>query len=176
MRQSLRLLLTLCLMVPLTATCDKGEAQASVRGTAFYHETIDLPPGAVFEATLADVARADAPAVPLGRAILDGRSGPPFAFTIPYDPARIEPRGRYVVRATITLDGPAPLYLRHGAFRDQRWPSRHGPDPPAVSRPASWPAPAGHIPWRPVLRRLPRGALPPGPMGGQRLSSASAVA
>lgn len=105
MRTSARLLMALSLMAPLAATWGQDQAPRSVRGTALYAEPIALPPGAVFEATLADVARADAPAEPLGRVTLDGSEGPPFAFSIPYDPARIDPRGRYAVRARITLDG-----------------------------------------------------------------------
>jgi copper homeostasis protein (lipoprotein) len=102
------LLMTLSLMAPLAtpgASDGDGAAEPRVRGTASYHERLALPAGALFEATLADFARADAPAEPLGRVTLDGSSGPPFAFAIPYDPARIDPRGRYAVRARITLDG-----------------------------------------------------------------------
>ncbi len=102
------LLTTLSLMAPLAtpgASDGDGAAEPKVRGTAFYREGLTLPAGALFEATLADVARADAPAEPLGGVTLDGSSGSPFAFAIPYDPARIDPRGRYAVRARITLDG-----------------------------------------------------------------------
>jgi len=102
------LLTTLSLMAPLTtpgASDGDGATEPSVQGTASFRERLTLPAGALFEATLADVARADAPAEPLGRVTLDGSAGPPFTFTIPYDPARIDPRGRYAVRARITLDG-----------------------------------------------------------------------
>jgi putative lipoprotein len=54
-----------------------------VRGCAFYRERIALLPGAVFEATLEDVSRADAPAEVLGRVSLDAGSGSPYAFSIP---------------------------------------------------------------------------------------------
>ncbi len=101
------LLATLSLTASVTATGAAGVAatDASVQGVAFCRERVTLPPDAVFEATLADTTRADAPAEPLGRVTLDGSSGPPFAFSIPYDPARIDPRGRYAVRARIILDG-----------------------------------------------------------------------
>jgi copper homeostasis protein (lipoprotein) len=79
--------------------------QSVVSGKAFYREHILLPPGAVFEAMLQDTARAGASAVTLGRVTLDGRSGPPFHFVIPYDAAQLDPRARYTVRATITVDG-----------------------------------------------------------------------
>ena len=102
------LLTTLSLMAPLASPGASDGTERRSRGcggTASYRERVSLPAGALFEATLADVARADAPAEPLGRVTLGGSSGPPFAFTIPYDAARIDPRGRYAVRARITLDG-----------------------------------------------------------------------
>lgn len=105
MKRWLSVLAALLMTAPIAAAGGEGEAEASVRGSAFYRERIALPPGAVFEATLEDVSRADAPAEVLGRVSLDAGSGPPYPFTIPYDPARLDPRGRYVVRAGITVDG-----------------------------------------------------------------------
>jgi putative lipoprotein len=63
----------------------------SVRGTATYRERIAMPAGAVFEATLEDVSRADAPADVIGRARVTSPSTPPIAFEIPSPAAR---RGR----------------------------------------------------------------------------------
>jgi copper homeostasis protein (lipoprotein) len=76
----------------------------AVTGVALYRERIALPPGAVFEATLQDIARADAPATVVGRTVVTDPM-PPIRFSIPYDPAEITPRGRYSVRATIHVDG-----------------------------------------------------------------------
>ena len=42
-------------------------AEAKVTGTAHYPERVALPPEAVFEAVLADVSRADAPPMEIGR-------------------------------------------------------------------------------------------------------------
>jgi putative lipoprotein len=80
-------------------------AGATISGTATYRERMLLPPGAVFEATLEDVSRADAPATILGRALLESPTGPPFPFAIDYDPTAVDARHRYVVRARITLEG-----------------------------------------------------------------------
>jgi putative lipoprotein len=63
-----------------------------------------LPPGAQLEATLEDVSKADAKAELLGRARVD-QPGNPTAFVLPYDPRRIDPKGRYAVRARIVADG-----------------------------------------------------------------------
>lgn len=78
---------------------------AEVTGQAFYRERIALPPGAVFEAVLEDVSRADAPAVEIARDAGADRAGPPFAFALPYDPARIDSAATYAVRAAIRHDG-----------------------------------------------------------------------
>jgi putative lipoprotein len=76
----------------------------SIHGTATYRERIALPPTAVFEATLEDVSRADAPADVIARARLTPAGTPPIRFEIPVDLARVRPDRRYVVRARI-LEG-----------------------------------------------------------------------
>jgi putative lipoprotein len=78
-------------------------APARVTGTATYKERVALPPNAVFEATLEDVSKADAKSEVLGRARIENPGDPPIAFEIAYDPARIEPRRRYVVRARVLV-------------------------------------------------------------------------
>lgn len=80
-------------------------AEATVTGTATYRERILLPPSAVFEAMLQDVSRADAPAVEVGRARIENPGAPPIAFSIPFDPAAIDPRMTYAVRTIIKVDG-----------------------------------------------------------------------
>jgi len=76
----------------------------TVRGSAAYLERIAMPPGATFTAVLEDISRADVAAPELGRATLTDAGNPPYAFEIDYDPAEIDQRGRYSVRAR--LDGP----------------------------------------------------------------------
>jgi len=60
----------------------------TITGSATYRERIALPPGTVFEATLEDVSRADAPAEVVGRVRVEKPGQPPFRFSIAYDPAR----------------------------------------------------------------------------------------
>ena len=76
----------------------------SIQGTATYRERMTLPPTAVLEATLEDVARADAPSTVVARARLPSPGNPPIAFTIPYNQASIIPDRPYVVRVRILLD------------------------------------------------------------------------
>jgi len=78
---------------------------AAIRGAAAYRERIALPPNAVFEATLEDISRADAPAEVIGRARVEPAGQVPIRFEIPYDPSRIKERNSYSVRGRITVDG-----------------------------------------------------------------------
>ncbi len=90
--------------------------EGTVTGTALYRERIAMPSGAVFEATLQDVSKADAPAEVLGSTRLEGPGNPPIRFEIRYDPSRIEPRHNYAVGARILVDG-KPFFIT-----DQHYP------------------------------------------------------
>lgn len=79
--------------------------EATVTGTVTYRERIALPPQAIFEATIEDVSRADAPTGFIGSTRMDSPGNPPIHFTIPYDPTRIDAKHSYAVRARITVDG-----------------------------------------------------------------------
>jgi putative lipoprotein len=83
----------------------EGQAMGQVKGTATYRERMALPPDAVFEATLEDVAKADAPAEMIGQTRIDRPGNPPIRFEITYDPTRINASHRYVVRARILVGG-----------------------------------------------------------------------
>jgi copper homeostasis protein (lipoprotein) len=90
-------------LLALTVVCGSSETVAQViTGSALYRERIALPPDAVFETTLEEVSRADAPADVLGRTRLEPAGQSPFQFEIGYDPARIKASRRYAVRARVT--------------------------------------------------------------------------
>ncbi len=76
----------------------------SVTGTATFRERIALPPAAVFEAVLEDVSRADTMAIRVAQTRFAAFGNPPIAFTIVFDPARIDSNRTYVVRVRILLD------------------------------------------------------------------------
>lgn len=80
-------------------------ARAVVTGTVFYRERILLTPGAVLEVVLEDVSLADAPAEEIANYRKQDPGSPPFAFELPYDPAAIDERHTYGVRARISVDG-----------------------------------------------------------------------
>lgn len=82
-------------------------AEASVSGVVTYRQRIALPPDAVVRVRLEDTSRADAPAIVLGEQVIEptGRQVP-IPFSIAYDPAGINPNGRYTLRARIeSADG-----------------------------------------------------------------------
>ena len=74
---------------------------AKVTGTVTYRERITLKPDAVIEVTLIDVSRVDAPAVTIGEQVIENPGQVPISFEIEYDPADIDDRFAYAVRAII---------------------------------------------------------------------------
>jgi putative lipoprotein len=75
---------------------------SKVTGTVAYRARIALPPTAVLHVQLADVSRADAPAIVIGERFIEtGGRQVPIPFEIPYDPAKIDPRMTYAVQARI---------------------------------------------------------------------------
>jgi len=107
----------LLLAVVLTACSDEaGPITASERepdnslmqvisGEVWYRERIALPPGAEVIVTLEDQSRADAPATVITdyTHIVDGQG--PYSFRLVYDPAAIDERMTYGLRARIEQDG-----------------------------------------------------------------------
>jgi uncharacterized lipoprotein YbaY/heat shock protein HslJ len=76
----------------------------TIKGTATYRERMALPPGAVFEAVIEDLSRADAKAETIAQTRVTSPGNPPITFTIVYDPEKILPDRRYGVRARILVD------------------------------------------------------------------------
>jgi len=85
----------------LRMACDP-QAASTVSGTVTYPQRIALPPDATLVVTLEDVSRADAPSTMIaGKTIQTMGQQVPIPFSLTYDPAEIEARNRYVVRAQI---------------------------------------------------------------------------
>jgi putative lipoprotein len=103
-------LMPLFLALPWLAACgdaDRSPAEgtqavARIEGQVLYRERMMLPPGCRVEVQLQDISRADAMATVLESVTIEAQGGPPYPFAIEYDPARIDPRMRYALRATIT--------------------------------------------------------------------------
>lgn len=76
----------------------------AVEGRVFFGGgEVELPDGAVVKVSLQDTSRADAPAVTLGEQVIRDARRLPLAFRIPYDPADIDQRNEYTLRASVTL-------------------------------------------------------------------------
>ena len=99
-----QLVRTLAMALACVASA-RASVAAQITGTATYRERIALPTNAVFDATLEEVSRADAPSLVLGRARIQRPRTSPIRFQIPFDADRIEPGRRYVVRARVLVDG-----------------------------------------------------------------------
>lgn len=86
---------------PRAAPAPKG--LVTLTGTALYRERIALPPDARLSVQISDVSLMDAPAPVIAQteAATEGRQVP-LAFSLTYDPTRIQARGRYSVSARIT--------------------------------------------------------------------------
>lgn len=78
----------------------------TVSGSVSYLQRIALPPNAVVVVKLQDVSRMDVAADTIAEQTINtnGRQVP-IPFTLTYDPAKINPKGRYAVTASILIDG-----------------------------------------------------------------------
>lgn len=87
-----------------------GPDKPVVSGTLTYRERVALPPDAVVDVVLLDVSRMDVAATVLAERTLEPARPVPIPFELPYEPARIDPRMSYAVRATIRR-GQQPLFV-----------------------------------------------------------------
>ena len=76
-----------------------------ISGTAFYRQRIAMPEGAVFEAVLQDVSKMDVAAITIATTKIENPGNVPISFEIDFDPARIDERMSYSVRAEIRVNG-----------------------------------------------------------------------
>ena len=95
-------LIFLSVIFSLTA---QAETMKTVSGSVFYRERIMLPPNAEIKVFLEDVSKMDAPSEVIATKVLSPAGGPPWDFTLEYDPARIDSRHTYALRARIEANG-----------------------------------------------------------------------
>lgn len=102
--KKLALLLILLLIIPLFPGCSQT---ATVTGTVVYREKIAFPKdGVVITVKIEDVSRADAPAMTIGEQIIENPTHQvPIPFEIEYNPADIDERFEYALRARIEVNG-----------------------------------------------------------------------
>jgi putative lipoprotein len=76
-----------------------------IEGSVWYRERMLPPPDAKVIVTLEDVARMDVSSELIAVTSFDLQGGPPWAFALEYDPAKIHEKGRYALRARIEANG-----------------------------------------------------------------------
>ena len=74
-------------------------ASTAIRGSATYLERMAPPPGATLTVQLIDNQLADTPAAVIATAEFKDPAGPPFAFVLPYDAAKLRGNGQYGLHA-----------------------------------------------------------------------------
>jgi len=75
----------------------------TIEGSVWYRERMLLPPEAEVRVTLEDVTKMDVKAELIAETRFTPKGGPPFSFTLSYDPAKINAKGRYTLRARILV-------------------------------------------------------------------------
>jgi putative lipoprotein len=83
-------------------TSPPADTRPAVTGTIASSDGFVLAPGSQVEVTLADVSRADAPAVVLAQETLPITGPYQLPFSLPYNLAEIDPNHTYVVSARVT--------------------------------------------------------------------------
>ena len=142
----------------------------TLSGTVAYLQRIALTPDAVVEITLQDVSKADAPAEMISTQTIEtGGAQVPIAYALKYDPARIDAKNTYAVRATITEGGQLtwtstkryPVLTRGAPIDNVEIIVEPVPqsNTPAASDAAALPAPTGVLTG--TVAYLQRIALPP---------------
>jgi len=110
-------LLNLVLALSMIATYSlAGGEPESVTGTVTYRERIALTPEAVVEVQLLDVSLADASAKQIAVQTIRPKHQVPISFELRYDPAEIDERLTYAVRATIR-NGERLLFTTDRSYR-----------------------------------------------------------
>ncbi len=101
----LAFLLAACGGDPEAQATDPGPARevnmAKIEGEVSYRERIMISPDSLVEVQLEDISRADALATVVHEVSFKAGGGPPYPFSIDYDPAQIDDRMRYALRARI---------------------------------------------------------------------------
>ena len=87
------------------AEMDADAPKGLITGSVSYRERMALGPNAEINIRLEDVSLADAPSTLIAEKNMTVKSQVPIRFELAYDPALIQDRNSYAVRATISENG-----------------------------------------------------------------------
>ncbi|MEN8200618.1 MAG: META domain-containing protein [Thermodesulfobacteriota bacterium] len=76
-----------------------------IEGSIFYRERIMLPPDAEVSIFLEDNAKMDIAAEVVAKSSFTPQGGPPWNFSLEYDPAKLQDNGRYGLLVRIEVEG-----------------------------------------------------------------------
>ncbi len=111
----LLLLLAGCSVSGGEASATQDAKSGRVTGTVTYRERIALLPDAVVEVQLLDVSLMDVAATLIAEQTITPQHQVPIAFELPYDPADIDERLSYAVRATIRI-GEKAMFITNRSY------------------------------------------------------------
>ncbi|MCV9877798.1 YbaY family lipoprotein [Brenneria izbisi] len=92
---------------PVTSASSQYPAisMPAVSGTVNIRQRIALPPNAVLTVTVSDASLADAPSKVIAQHVMrTGGKQAPFQFSLPYQPADIQPNARILLSAAVAID------------------------------------------------------------------------
>ncbi|HEY0504013.1 MAG TPA: YbaY family lipoprotein [Lysobacter sp.] len=87
---------------PAVPAAPAAQGAHAITGAATYLERIAAPPGAQLRVQLLDNLLADTPKAVIAETVLQDVAGPPFAFSLPFDPAKLRPNGQYGMHASLS--------------------------------------------------------------------------
>ncbi len=90
--------------------------EAAVTGLVNSQAATPLPAGAIATVTLADVSRADAPAVTIAEQVISSPEAFPFPFTVIYNLEDIDPRFTYAIGVRITDSTGALVFINTTSY------------------------------------------------------------
>jgi uncharacterized lipoprotein YbaY/uncharacterized membrane protein len=93
-----------------TTSAASSPVRNVIQGTATYRERIALPAGTQLQVQLVDRQLADSPAAVIASIDIPATQGPPFAFSLPFEPGKLRANGDYGLHASLR-DGDGRLWF-----------------------------------------------------------------
>jgi putative lipoprotein len=108
------LLVSACQSAPHSLQAKDGVRTAPIRGSAFFLERMMPPPDAVLEIQLTNDHLTYVPTPPIAKQNYEHLHGPPYEFTLSYDPTRIEAGEKYSLTARLLAADGSALFVTQG--------------------------------------------------------------